>query len=112
MEFAILYILLGMCGLVYMTNNYTTKETVLHENVLFVKDWGMSLSSSRWIMTFILDINVYEEFILKLNKEINDAASLGEKILGIMTSQNQKVTCQYSRLLEGKLSLYSMSVWK
>ena len=80
MEFAILYILFGMCGLVYMTNNYTTKETVLHENVLFVKDGDMSLSRSRWIMTFILDINVYEEFILKLNKEINDAASLGETI--------------------------------
>ena len=62
MEFAILYILFGMCGLVYMTNNYTTKETVLHEKVLFVKDGDMSLSRSRWIMTFILDINVYEEF--------------------------------------------------
>ena len=73
MDFAILYVLFGMCGLVYMTDNYTTKETVLHENVLFVKDGDMSLSRSRWIMTFVLDINVYEKFILKLHNEINDA---------------------------------------
>ena len=80
MDYAILYVLFGMCGMVYMTDNYTTRETVLHENVLFVKDGDMSLSRSRWIMTFVLDINVYEQFIHKLHNEINDADKLGETI--------------------------------
>ena len=53
------YLLFGMCGLIYMTSENTTKETVLHENVLFVEDGDISLSRSRWIMTVVLDINVY-----------------------------------------------------
>ena len=71
-------------------------------------------------MTFILDINVYEEFILKLNKAINDAASLwgyklislfrphakkgpGSKALtgGHSTCHNEAAECQFS-LLDSK----------
>lgn len=76
MAFVRLCFLLGMLGMTYAKENYITEETVLHENVLFYKDGEMSLSRSRWMLTFVLDINVYEGFLKELAIDIGNASKL------------------------------------
>ncbi|MCG7882404.1 MAG: methyl-accepting chemotaxis protein [Candidatus Thiodiazotropha endolucinida] len=51
-------------------------HSILSENVLFYKDGEMSLSSSRWILTLVLDIGVYENFIGKLASDIKMAKNV------------------------------------
>ena len=45
-----------------------------------IKDGEMSLSSSRWILTLVLDINVYDNFITQLTADIKNAKNVTEWI--------------------------------
>lgn len=63
-------------GLVLIESDPAVDHSIIHENVLFYKDGEMSLSSSRWILTLVLDIGVYKNFIGKLTADLKMAKNL------------------------------------
>ena len=70
----------GLLGVFHARTNPTVDHSIIHENVLFYKDGGMSLSSSNWILTRVLDINVYDSFITQLAADIKNAKNVTEWI--------------------------------
>lgn len=70
----------GLLGLVGANLSPAIDHSIIHENVLFYKDGEMSLSSSRWILTLVLDINVYDNFITSLTADIKNAKNVTEWI--------------------------------
>ena len=73
MASSLLYFLGWLLGVIHARTSSTVDHSIINENVLFYKDGEMSLSSSRWILTLVLDINVYDNFITQLTADIKNA---------------------------------------
>lgn len=76
----LLYFLGGLLGVVYAGTSPTVDHSIIHENVLFYKEGEMSLSSSRWILTLVLDVDVYDNFISQLTADIKHAKNVTDMI--------------------------------
>ena len=63
-------------GVIHARTSSTVDHSIINENVLFYKDGEMSLSSSRWISTLVLDINVYDNFITQFMADIKNAKNV------------------------------------
>ena len=71
-----LFFLTELLSLVFVGSDPAVDHSIIHENVLFYKEGEISLSSSRWILTLVLDIEVYERFIEKLTSDLKIAKNL------------------------------------
>ena len=80
MASSLLYFLGWLLGVIHARTSSTVDHSIINENVLFNKDGEMSLSSSRWILTLVLDINVYDNFITQLTADIKNAKNVTEWI--------------------------------
>ena len=80
MASSLLYFLGWLLGVIHARTSSTVDHSIINENVLFYKDGEMSLSSSRWILTLVLDINVYDNFITQLTADIKNAKNVTEWI--------------------------------
>ena len=65
------FFLSGLLSLVYDGSDPAVDHSIIHENVLFYKEGAISLSSSRWILTLVLDTGVYERLIDKLTSDLD-----------------------------------------
>ena len=73
MASSLLYFLGWLLGVIHARTSSTVDHPIINESVLFYKDREMSLSSSRWILTLALDINVNDNFITQLTADIKNA---------------------------------------
>ena len=76
----LLYFLGWLLGVIHARTSPTVEHSIINENVLLYKDGEMSLSSSTWILTLVLDINVYDNFIIQLAADIKNAKNVTEWI--------------------------------
>ena len=70
----------GLLGVIHARASPTVDHSIINENVLYYKEGEMSLSSSRWILTLVLDINVDDNFITQLTADIKNAKNVTEWI--------------------------------
>jgi hypothetical protein len=56
-------------------------EPLMHENVFFHKIGDFSMSRSKWLVSFVIDLNKYENFLDKLSFDINNAENLTNLII-------------------------------
>ena len=47
-----------------------TEALVINENVVFHKENEVSITRSKWLFTFVIDLNPYENFLLSLALDI------------------------------------------
>ena len=41
----------------------TSADALMHENVFFHKIGGFSMSRSKWLISFVIDLSTYERFL-------------------------------------------------
>lgn len=66
-------------ALLLVLTSFTTCLVV--ENVFFNKITEFSMSNSRWLLTFAISIDQYDDFLTKLSSDIDIAAGLSDTIL-------------------------------
>ena len=70
----------------------------MHESVFFHKIGQFSLSKSRWLVSFVIDLGVYENFLIRLSRNINNASHLVDEVI---RKYHQPPTNDYKRVFEG-----------
>ena len=53
----------------------------MHESTFFHKVGQFSMSRSKWLVSFVIDLGVYENFLSKLSRDINKALSLADQLV-------------------------------
>ena len=56
---------------------------IVHENVVFHKENQVSVTRSKWLFTFVIDLNPYATFLVKLEDDTYRAAKLAKKLTKI-----------------------------
>ena len=51
-----------------------TEAFVINENVVFHKENKVSITRSKWLFTFVIDLNPYENFLSRLALDVENAA--------------------------------------
>ena len=62
MNFLVTYFLSGM-----------TEALVIYENVVFHKENEVAIMRSKWLFTFVIDLNPYENFLMRLAIDVENA---------------------------------------
>ena len=75
-------------------------EALVVENVFFNKVNEFSMSNSRWLITFVISIDHYGDFLSKLSMDIDKASNISESVLSIYTPEKIKPT------IDPKIILY------
>ena len=70
----------------------------MHDSVFFHKIGQFSMSRSRWLVSFVIDLGVYENFLIRLSRNINNASHLVDEVIG---KYHQPPTNDYKRVFEG-----------
>ena len=70
----------------------------MHESVFFHKIGQFSMSKSHWLVSFVIDLEVYETFLKRLSQNINNAPSLVDKVID---KYHLPPTSDYQRVFEG-----------
>ena len=60
-----------------------TEALVINENVVFHKENEVSITRSKWLFTFVIDLNPYENFLLSLALDIEKAAIVAKNLIQI-----------------------------
>ena len=55
--------------------------TIMHENVLLHKMGDFSMSRSNWLVSFVINLGIYERFLDKLTQDINKVAIVTNGLL-------------------------------
>lgn len=58
----------------------TTKVLEHMQNTIFKKTSKVTITESKWMITFMIDLKPYEVLLKKLGSEIEQTQSMGEKI--------------------------------
>jgi hypothetical protein len=92
--FTLLLIFLGLASVI------TQGSRVTH-NVIFQKTGDISLTKSRWLVTFVLPLSPYEEMIARMFMELDDVVTVTEKVLTkYTTSSNRAFMVNFKTLNE------------
>lgn len=70
----------------------------MHESVFFHKVGQFSMSRSRWLVSFVIDLGVYEGFLIRLSQNINNASRLVDEVI---KKHRGPPTSDYQRVFEG-----------
>ena len=57
------------------------ESLIIHENVIFQKVNEITLTRSKWLVTFVLDLKPYSNFLQKLSSDIAEANQLSTRLL-------------------------------
>ena len=60
-----------------------TEALVINENVVFHKENEVSITRSKWLFTFLIDLNPYENFLSSLALDIEKAAMVARNLIQI-----------------------------
>ena len=60
-----------------------TEALVINENVVFHKENEVSITRSKWLFTFVIDLNPYENFLSSLAIDIENAAIVARNLIQI-----------------------------
>ena len=60
-----------------------TEALVINENVVFHKENEVSITRSKWLFTFVIDLNPYENFLLSLALDTEKAAIVARNLIQI-----------------------------
>ncbi|MCG8033766.1 MAG: envelope fusion protein [Candidatus Thiodiazotropha taylori] len=58
----------------------SSAASFMHESVFFHKIGQFSMSRSRWLVSFVIDLGVYENFLVRLSQNINNASQLVDEV--------------------------------
>ena len=70
MNLLITYFLLGL-----------TEALVINENVVFHKENEVAITRSKWLFTFMIDLNPYENFLMRLAIDVENAAIVARNLV-------------------------------
>ena len=70
----------------------------MHESVFFHKVGQFSMSRSRCLVSFVIDLRVYENFLKRLSQSIDNASNLVDKFINKYQSPPTK---DYQTVFEG-----------
>ena len=59
----------------------TSAGALMHENVFFHRMGGFSMSRSKWLVSFVIELSTYERFLDHLTRDINKVAIMTDKVL-------------------------------
>lgn len=78
-------------------------NALMHENVFFHEIGKFSMSRSRWIVSFIIDLSTYERFLDKLSTDINRTDMLSDRLIASLTRPAETVvqTGHYKPMIIG-----------
>ena len=76
----------------------TSAGTLMHENVFFHKIGGFSMSRSKWLISFVIDLR----FLEHLTGDINKVAIMTDKVLNAAdTPELLRLRNEYKAVLDG-----------
>ena len=76
----------------------SSASSFMHESVFFHKVGQFSMSRSRWLVSFVIDLGVYENFLTRLSQSIDNASNLVDKVIDKYQSPPTK---DYQTVFEG-----------
>ena len=80
----------------------TSAGALMHETVFFHKIGGFSMSRSKWLISFVIDLSTYERFLERLTGDINKVAIMTDKVLNAAdTPEHSRLRNEYKVVLEG-----------
>ena len=80
----------------------TSAGALMHENVFFHKIGGFSMSRSKWLISFVIDLSTYERFLERLTGDINKVAIMTDKVLNAAdTPEHSRLRNEYKAVLDG-----------
>ena len=57
-----------------------TEALVINENVVFHKENDVTITRSKWLFTFVIDLNPYRNFLMKLAIDVENAAIVARNL--------------------------------
>ena len=80
----------------------TSAGALMHENVFFHKIGGFSMSRSKWLISFVIDLSTYERFLERLTGDINKVAIMTDKVLNAADiPEHSRLRNEYKAVLDG-----------
>ena len=68
-----------------------TVALVINENVFFFhKENEVAITRSKWLFTFVIDLNPYENFLMRLAIDVENAAIVARIWFNFMIHQGDK----------------------
>ena len=58
-----------------------TEALVINENVVFHKENEVAITKSKWLFTFVIDLNPYENFLMRLAIDVENAAIVARNLV-------------------------------
>ena len=58
-----------------------TEALVINENVVFHKENEVAITRSKWLFTFVIDLNLYENFLTRLAIDVENAAIVARNLV-------------------------------
>ena len=60
-----------------------TEAFVINENVVFHKENEVSITRSKWLFTFVIDLNPYKNFLSRLALDVENAAIVARNLIQV-----------------------------
>ena len=79
----------------------TSAGALMHENVFFHRMGGFSMSRSKWLISFVIDLSTYERFLDLLTRDINKVAIMTDKVLNATGTPGHSILRNYKIVLDG-----------
>ena len=79
----------------------TSAGALMHENVFFHRIGGFSMSRSKWLISFVIDLSTYERFLDRLTRGINKVAIMTDKVLNATGTPGHSILRNYKIVLDG-----------
>ena len=67
-----------------------TEALVINENVVFHKENEVAITRSKWLFTFIIDLNPYENFLMRLAIDVENAAIVARNLVQLYETPRQQ----------------------
>ena len=58
-----------------------TEALVINENVVFHKENEVAITRSKWLFTFVIDLNPYENILMRLAIDVENAAIVARNLV-------------------------------
>ena len=76
----------------------------MHENVFPHRMGGFSMSRSKWLISFVIDLSTYERFLDPLTRDINKVAIMTDIVSNVTgTPGHSTLRIDYKIVLDGTL---------
>ena len=67
-----------------------TEALVVNENVIFHKENEVAITRSKWLFTFVIDLNPYENFLMRLAMDVENAAIVARNLVQLYDKPRQQ----------------------